>query len=291
MPLKIRIKNYLELCKPRITFFCLMMTGGGMILAHHKISLISVLATFVATAFSVASANTYNMVYERHSDKFMKRTQFRPMVVGKISVLNALMFATILAILSLLIFGFFVNILTAGLSLFALIFYAAIYTPLKARTPLALVIGAIPGAMPPLLGWTAADNKLTLPALALFSVLFAWQMPHFIAISLMHKKDYASAGIKVIPVVRGDDNAKIQSVLWSLCLFVFSLSLVYFKLGSIIYTVFAVTLGVIFVYMSIVGITKPTPAWPRNFFFASLLYLPILIIGLIVDRSYLFFFT
>ena len=283
------IKNYIELCKPRIAFFCLIMTAGGVILATNKISLLALIMTFLGTALSVASANTFNMVYERHTDKFMKRTRFRPMVVGKIKVLHALIFACVLAALSIFLLAFFVNILTAILAFSAIIFYAAIYTPLKVKTPLALVIGAIPGAIPPLLGWTAVDNKVTLPALALFGVLFAWQMPHFIAIAIYHMEDYSKAGIKVVPAVRGEHVAKIQALLWTMCLFVISLSLVYLKLGGLIYSFFAVTLGIWFLYLSIVGLWKPFPNWPRKFFLASLVYLPTLVLGLIIDRAASFF--
>jgi protoheme IX farnesyltransferase len=278
------IKAYLELCKPRITFFCLIMTAGGIVLANHKITLLALFMTFLGTALSVSSANTFNMVYERHSDKFMRRTRFRPMVVGKIKVFNALLFACILAILSIFLLSYFVNYLTAALAAFAIIFYAGVYTPLKSKTPLALVIGAIPGAIPPLLGWTAVDNKITLEALALFGVLFAWQMPHFIAIAIYHKEDYTKAGIKVVSAVRGDQVAKIQALLWTMCLFIISLTLFYLGLGSYVYMLFAVALGTWFLYLSIIGLIKPFPNWPRKFFMASLIYLPTLVLGLIIDR-------
>jgi protoheme IX farnesyltransferase len=278
------IRDYIELCKPRITFFCLMMAAGGLVLADQRVSLYSILFMFIGLTLSVSSANTFNMIYERHSDKYMRRTQFRPLVLEKISVTNSLIFAIILGLCSLVILAYFVNVLTAVVSLFALIFYAAIYTPLKAKTPLALVIGAIPGAVPPLIGWTAASNQISMPALALFSVLFAWQMPHFIAISIYHQVDYAKAGIKVVPVVRGEFVAKMQSILWSVALLVCSLSLVYFHLGGIFYGAVAAISGILFLYYSIRGIIKPIPNWPRKFFFASLIYLPILVLGLIIDR-------
>ncbi|MES2614268.1 MAG: heme o synthase [Bdellovibrionota bacterium] len=278
------IKNYIELTKPRIAFFCLIMTAGGVILASDKISILSLIMTFIGTALSVASANTFNMVYERHTDQFMKRTQFRPMVVGKIKVKHALIFACVLAVVSLTLLVYFVNILTAVLAFAAIVFYAAIYTPLKVKTPLALVIGAVPGAIPPLLGWTAVDNKVTPAALALFGVLFAWQMPHFIAIAIYHKADYAKAGIQVVPVVRGERAAKIQALLWTICLVLMSMLLIYFKLGGYIYAFFAVTLGFWFLYLSLVGLFRVTPNWPRKFFIASLIYLPALVLGLIIDR-------
>lgn len=283
------LRAYIELCKPRIAFFCLIMAAGGVILATNKISLLALIMTFVGVALSVASANTFNMIYERHTDKFMKRTRFRPLVIGKIKVLPALIFACVLAILSVFLLAFFVNILTSVLAFLAILFYAAIYTPLKVKTPLALVIGAVPGAIPPLIGWTAVDNKITPAGLALFGVLFAWQMPHFIAIAIYHKNDYINAGIKVVPAVRGDYVAKVQALLWTMCLLVMSLTLVYLNLGGTIYFIFAVGLGLWFLYLSVIGLIRPYPNWPRKFFMASLIYLPTLVLGLILDRMARFF--
>ncbi len=278
------IKDYIELSKPRIAFFCLIMAAGGIILANNRISVLTLIMTMTGTGLSVAAANVFNMIYERHTDKFMRRTRFRPMVVGKIKVKHALTFACVLALLSIFLLAYFVNVLTAVLALLAIIFYAAIYTPLKVKTPLALVIGAIPGAIPPLIGWTAVDNKVTLSSLALFGVLFAWQMPHFIAIAINHKEDYIKAGIKVVPAVRGEHVAKIQALLWTIVLFVLSLTLFYLNLGSWIYLFFAIVLGIWFLYLSILGLYKPFPNWPRKFFIASLIYLPALVFGLTLDR-------
>jgi protoheme IX farnesyltransferase len=284
-----KLKDYIELCKPRIAFFCLIMTGGGMILATPKITFLKLIMTLLGTALSVASANTLNMIYERHTDRLMKRTRARPLVVGRIKVSHALVFAILLAFLSMILLVFFVNILTALLAFLAIVFYAAVYTPLKRKTPLALVIGAFPGAMPPLLGWTAVNNKVTLGGLALFAILFAWQMPHFIAIAIYHKEDYIKAGIKVVSAVRGERVAKIQALLWTICLFFTSISLVFLKLGGLIYLFFAVTLGAWFLYLSFIGLFKPFLHWPRKFFLASLIYLPTLMLGLILDRTVNFF--
>lgn len=281
------LKNYIALSKPRIAFFCLIMTAGGFALAPTHPTLMCFSMTLIGTALSVASANAFNMIYERNTDKLMRRTKFRPLAMGKIRVLNSIFFAVGLGVSSFVLLYAFVNLLTALLALGAIVFYGAIYTPLKTKTPLALVIGAFPGAMPPLLGWTGATNKVTIEGLLIFGILFAWQMPHFIAIAIYHKEDYARAGIRVVPVVRGETAAKWQAFLWSLALLSISLILVLLKVGGIVYFLFAVVLGVWFSYLSFNGLTKNSPTnWPRKFFLASLVYLPMLTIGLIVDRMF-----
>ncbi|BBH54536.1 heme o synthase [Fluviispira sanaruensis] len=278
-------KDYIELCKPRITFFCIIMTAGGVVLAPGNISLISFIMTLVGTALSVASANTFNMIYERNSDKLMKRTRARPIAMGRVKVKDALIYATILGMLSIFLLTYFVNSLTAILSFAAIASYSLIYTPLKSKTPLALVIGAFPGAMPPLLGWTAVNNQIDLAGLALFGVLFAWQMPHFIAIAIYHKDDYAKANIKVVPAVRGDQVAKTQAFFWSIALILISFLLVPLKVGGLVYFIIAIALGIWFLRLSIIGLKKDLmPNWPRKFFLASLVYLPVLVFALVIDR-------
>ena len=137
-------------------------------------------------------------------------------------------------------------LLTAGLALFALVSYTLVYTPLKRRTPLALVIGAVPGAVPPLLGWTAASGSLELPGIVLFGILLVWQIPHFIAIALYRKTEYARAGIRVVPLVRGDAMAKIQAVAWAGALVPLSLMLTLLGIAGSFYLVVAMLLGMAF---------------------------------------------
>jgi protoheme IX farnesyltransferase len=278
-------KNYLELSKPRITFFCVIMAAVGIFLAPGKISALSFLMTLVATALSVACANTFNMIFERNIDQLMDRTKLRPLASQRMKIKNAIIFAILIGICAILLFGFYVNWLTAFLSFLSIIFYSMIYTPLKVKTPLALVIGAVPGAAPPLLGWTAVTDQITVGGLVLFGILFAWQMPHFLAISLFHKADYARAGIQVVPVVRGDQVAKIQAFLWTLVLIIMSLSICFLKLGGFFYIICAVLLGSWFLYLSVLGLkNKEYSNWPKRFFLASLVYLPALMLGLVIDR-------
>jgi protoheme IX farnesyltransferase len=281
------IQDYIELSKPRISFFCILMTAGGVVLAPGNITVLSFIMTLVGTALSVASANTFNMIYERETDKLMRRTKFRPLATGRLKVSHAIFFATALGIVSIYLLGTYVNLLTSLLAFIAIFAYSLIYTPLKYKTPLALVIGAFPGAMPPLLGWTAVSNKIDVASLVLFGVLFAWQMPHFIAIAIYHKEDYAKAGIKVVSAIRGDYIAKVQAFLWTFVLVGTSISLVPLKVGGFIYLIFAIGLGIWFLRLSIIGLKKDAlSSWPRKFFLASLVYLPFLVLGLVADRFF-----
>lgn len=278
-------KNYLELSKPRITFFCVIMAAVGIFLAPGRISPFSLIVTLVATALSVACANTFNMIFERNIDQLMNRTKLRPLASQKMEIKNAIFFAILIGLCAILLFGFYVNWLTAFLSFLAIVFYSIIYTPLKLKTPLALVIGAVPGAAPPLLGWTAVTNQITVGGLALFGILFAWQMPHFLAIALNHKEDYARAGIQVVPVVRGERVTIVQAFLWTLVLIAVSLLICFLKLGGFFYIICAVLLGSWFLYLSVLGLkNKEYSSWSRQFFLASLVYLPALMLGLVIDR-------
>lgn len=285
-------QDYIALTKPRITLFCLIMTVCGVMLVQDKHSPLVVVMVIIGTALSVGAANAFNMIYERNVDKLMIRTRFRPLPTGRLKVVPAVVFALALTCLSICVLVYFVNFLTALLALFAIIFYAFVYTPLKMKTPLALVIGAIPGAMAPLLGFTAIQNKITIEALAVFGILFAWQMPHFIAIAMYSQHDYQRAGFKIVSVVRGPAITRVQAFLWSCVLFIASLLIVPLHLVGNVYFVCASALGVWFLFLSARGIyeiyyqTPRSATWPKKFFLASLIYLPLLVLSVVVDRLF-----
>lgn len=282
-----RLRDFYELGKPSITNMNVLMVLGGMALAGVGADWRLIALTCLGTGLAVASANALNMVLEREGDKLMARTANRPLPRGRLSVAEAVAFGLITGVLSIVLLSQ-TNLLTAGLGLFALLSYVLIYTPLKRRTPLALLIGAVPGAMPPLMGWTAVTGTLDLPGLTLFGILLVWQLPHFLAISLFRKDDYARAGIRTVPVVRGDAIAKAQSVAWSLALVPISLALVPLEVAGWIYGSVALALGLGFLGMSLKGLTRNAGyTWARQFFFASLIYLPVLTVALAVDVALL----
>jgi protoheme IX farnesyltransferase len=295
---KTRVRDFLALTKPGIVRMCLVMTAGGLWLApnpHELASLVSPawptwllwISTLVGSGLAVASANTFNMIAEREGDRSMARTRNRPLAAGRLSVVQATCFATALGVAAMLVLGFGANWLTAALAAFALLSYWLVYTPLKRVTPLALVIGAVPGAVPPLLGWTAVTGSLDLPGAVLFGILLVWQMPHFLAISIFRKQDYADAGILCVPVVRGETVAKIQAIMWAALLLPVSLALTPLGVTSEVYMVIAGVAGLVYLGFAIKGLTthehKAEVRWARQLFGLSLVYLPVVTLALVLD--------
>lgn len=279
-------RDYLLLSKPGIVRMCAITTAGGLYLAPESSDWTVWLGALLGSSFMVAAANAMNMVQERSSDRYMARTRARPTVTGSISPGQGYGFAAVSALLGTLLLGALTTPMALALGWFALVSYVWVYTPLKRRTPLALVIGAVPGAIPPLLGWTCATGKLDLPGLVLFGILLVWQMPHFIAIALYRKEDYQAAGIRTVPLVRGDRVAKIQAMAWAGLLLPVSLGLTLLGVTGYLYLIVATLLGVIFLGWSATGLRSGADAvWARRFFFASLIYLPALMLALALDVS------
>lgn len=276
--------DLVELTKPGIVRMCLLMSAGGLWLAPGSASWATWLAALIGSALAVASANAFNMIWEREGDRLMRRTRNRPVATGRLSVGTASAFAGLLGAAAMLVLGLGTNLLTAGLALFALVSYTLVYTPLKRRTPLALLVGAVPGAVPPLLGWTAATGSLAAPGVVLFGILLVWQMPHFLAIALFRKQDYADAGIRCVPVVRGETVAKVQAIAWAVVLVPISVVLTPIGVTGTFYLIAALVLGLGFLGWTIAGLGKPNTAkWAREVFVLSLVYLPALTLALVVD--------
>jgi protoheme IX farnesyltransferase len=292
--------DYLALTKPGIVRMCLLMTAGGLWLAPSTDQQTSAaswmvwLAALVGSSLAVASANAFNMVWEREGDRLMTRTRNRPLAAGRLRVVPASVFAGALGLASMVVLVLGTNLLTAVLAAFALLSYVLIYTPLKRMTPLALVIGAVPGAVPPLLGWTAVTNSLDLPGAVLFGILLVWQMPHFLAISIFRKQDYADAGIKCVPVVRGETVAKVQAIAWALLLIPVSLALTPLGVTGNFYLVVALLAGLAFLGFALSGLRGGVRRdgvanlrWARQLFALSLVYLPVVTVALVVDLLWL----
>lgn len=279
-----RTADLVALTKPSITRMCLMMAGGGMALAPGSVDWVTGVSTFVGVGLAVGGANAFNMWWERNTDGLMSRTKRRPLPTGRLPASAAFKFAAALSLASLVVLALGTNVLTAVLAGLAIFSYVAVYTPLKYKTPSALIIGAIPGAVPPLLGWTAITNSIDPPAIVLFAILLVWQLPHFIAIAIYRKAEYARAGIKVVPLVRGDAIAKIQAVAWVLVLVPLTLLLAPVGGAGLFYFVSAALLGAAFLGWSFTGLDNGAGArWARNYFLASLVYLPALTLALVAD--------
>ena len=286
------VRDLFALTKPTITGMNVLMALGGMGLAGVAINDALVLYTVVGTSLVVAAANVLNMWLEREGDKLMVRTAGRPLPAGRMRPWVALLFGIVLALASIAVLYFFVNLTTAVIGFIALLLYVFVYTPLKRRTPLSLLLGAVPGAAPPLMGWTACRPELTypefVPGLLLFLILLLWQLPHFLAISLFRKEDYARAGVRTVPVVRGDRVAKAQALAWTTALVPISLLMIPVGAAGWFYGAVALSLGLWFGAWALRGLREDSgPEWARGFFRVSLIYLPVLALALVLDHSLL----
>ena len=277
------VRDVVSLAKPRITLMVLITTAGGLALAG-SVDLRTAFLTLLGTALVVGSANTLNCWLERDIDRFMTRTQNRPLPAGRLSPNVALLFGLVLGGVSIPLLTLGVNRLTGVLAAIALVSYVAVYTPLKQKTPAALLIGSVPGALPPLIGWTAATGKLEWAGIALFGILFFWQLPHFIAIAIFREAEYTRAGFRVLPAVRGLRVAKVHAVVHSVLLLLVTLSLVPLQVAGLSYFAFALLLGLGMVVLALRGFARDAGhRWARQLFAASLIYLPMLFVALAVD--------
>jgi protoheme IX farnesyltransferase len=280
------VRDLVSLTKPRVTFLVVATAAGGMWLAPHRSTPSAALVALGAIALVVSSANALNCWMERDSDRHMTRTAKRPLPAGRLDARLALGFGLALGAVAVPALSLFVNPLTGLLGAFALVSYVWIYTPLKQRSWTALLVGAVPGALPPLMGWTAATGKLELPGVLLFGILFVWQVPHFIAIALFRRAEYERAGILVMPSVLGERRAKLHAVLYCAALVPLSLLLVPLGVAGRAYAVVALLIGAVFLGVCIRGLRPDAGApWARKLFGISLVYLTLLFAALIVDAG------
>lgn len=279
------VRDLVALTKPRITFMVVVTTAGGLWLAPGHVSPMLAMWAILGTALVVSSANALNCWMERDVDRHMARTKNRPLPAGRMIPEVALTFGLALGAISVPMLAVLVNPLTALLAAIALLSYVWVYTPMKQRSPKALLIGSIPGAMPPLMGWTAATGNLEAPGLVLFGILFLWQLPHFLAISVFRQNEYAKAGIKVLPSVRGNAVTKIHAIAYAGALVPVSLLLVPLGIAGNLYLVVMGIAGAVFAAMCVAGLrsTENDNRWARGVFIASLVYLPLLFAALAVD--------
>jgi protoheme IX farnesyltransferase len=277
------VRDLLSLAKPRITLMVLITTAGGLALAGG-VDPVTALLTLLGTALVVGSANTLNCWLERDTDRLMTRTQNRPLPDGRLAPRAALIFGIALAAISIPLLTFAVNLLTGALAALALVSYVAIYTPMKQKSPAALLVGAVPGALPPLIGWTAATNQLEWAGITLFGILFFWQLPHFIAIAIFREEEYTRAGIKVLPAVRGLRVAKVHALVHSVFLLAVSIVLVPLRVAGVPYLIGALVLGGAMLFIALRGFSAGAGVkWARHLFAASLVYLPLLFVVLALD--------
>ncbi len=280
-------RDLIELAKPRITGLVVITFVGGVWLAPGHLAHWRAIMTLIGTSLLVAASNTLNMYLERDIDPLMERTRARPLPRASLSPETALAFGVACACVAVPLVFLGSNLLTGILGLFALGSYVAIYTPLKRHSAIALFVGAVPGALPPLMGWTAVTGRLDAPGLALFAILFLWQIPHFLAIAIYRAADYARAGFKVLPLTISARATRATIVTFSAGLVLATILLQPLRVAGLPYLVSAALLGAVFIGWAAAGFRRAAAnAWARSLFFYSIVYLTLLFVALVIDRSF-----
>ena len=280
------LKSYYHLCKPNVVYMMLICAFVGMLLAEQYVS--SYLYLFVSLlgiALCAASAAAINQVIDRKTDASMTRTDQRPIPQGELSPMHASVFALTIGILGSMILYFFVNTLTMVLTITSLIGYAFIYTVyLKRATPQNIVIGGLAGAAPPLLGWSSITNTIDPYALLLVLIIFVWTPPHFWALAIYRKDEYAKESIPMLPVTHGVEFTKLQIVLYTVILFIVSILPYVVLMSGIIYLVSALILSSIFMYYAVkLFVSKDNEIAMKTFQF-SIYYIFLIFLALLVDH-------
>jgi protoheme IX farnesyltransferase len=281
-----RFAAFLELTKPRITFLIVLTAAAGFALASTtSIDYALMARAMFGIALLSSGIATLNQYMERDLDLLMRRTANRPLPSGKLMPWEALTFGVTLTVLAEIYLSFLVNPLTGLLGLTVIAGYLFAYTPLKTRTSLSTMVGAFPGAVPPLIGWAAARGDIGLEAWVLFAILFLWQFPHFLAIAWMYREDYSRAGILMLPVVEPDGRVTGQQiVVYTLMLLPVSLLPTVLGISGKIYLYGAIILGLLFLYSSVRAAFSKSRQEARRLLLASVIYLPLLFILMVIDR-------
>ena len=265
--------DLVALVKPRIMIMALLTAAGALSLAPTTVPTAKALWLLLGTALIVGAANTLNMWLERDIDCLMARTKNRPLPQGRLQASTALAFGALQGMLALPVLAI-AGIIPAALGLLALILYVGAYTPMKQRSHWAVWVGGIPGAMPALMGWTAATGRIDVPGLAVFGVLFIWQIPHTHAINIYRQREYDAAGLKTLPSAHGVETARRAILGFLVVQVVLSLYPALFGVAGLPYLITAILLGLMVLLQAFAG--DGTTKWARNVFLTSIVYLPIL---------------
>ncbi|HEX8493194.1 MAG TPA: heme o synthase [Pyrinomonadaceae bacterium] len=281
-----RLLAYLELTKPRITFLIVLTAAAGFCLgAQSGVDYRVLFHAMFGIALLSSGIATLNQYMERDLDRLMRRTEARPLPSGKLVPMEALLFGAGLTLAAEVYLALTTNPLTALLGLFVVAGYLFCYTPLKTRSTLSTVVGAFPGAMPPLMGWTAASGRMSVGAWVLFAILFLWQFPHFLAIAWMYREDYGRAGIRMLPVVEPEGRVTGQQIVaYTLMLVPVSLLPTLLGISGKIYFYGALALGLLFLYSSIRAALSKSRQEARRLLLSSVLYLPLLFVLMVLNQ-------
>lgn len=282
-----RVGDLLTLAKVRVNALVVATTAGGFYLAGPEGPVLAPLAvTCAGTALVASGAAALNQVYERGTDRLMERTRHRPVADGRMSPVEGLGFGLLLALTGLALLWFGTNTTATVVALATLVCYAAVYTPLKPVTSLSTVIGAVPGALPPLIGWAAVQGSVSgVAPWGLFLIMFFWQLPHFLAIAWIYRDDYARAGLPMLTVIDHDGGfTGRQTVLWATALLPFSQLPFLFGLANAMYAIGALALGIAQLAVAFRFARHRSIANARTLFYASIIYLPVLWLLMVFGR-------
>ena len=283
---RLRALDYLALTKPELTLLSVTTALGGAYLAGgHTLSVVTLIHTFLGTLLVGGGAGALNQYIERDFDAQMRRTEGRPLPSGRVPRRQALVLGVLLSLAGVLELGVFTHMLAAFLAFVTLTSYLFVYTPLKRVTPFATVVGGIPGAIPPLIGWSAVSGDLSMGAWSLFFILFFWQMPHFLSLGWMYRKDYARANYRLLAVVdRSGEVTSRQILIYCIALIPAAIMPTVVGVLGAIYFAGALLLSLGFLWLAMRLFNKRTNANARLLFFASLMYLSVLVGLMILDR-------
>ena len=278
--------DYIALAKPRLNGLVVASTVAGYVMAGGDTADVArVCATVLGTFLVAGGASAFNQLLERDTDSLMRRTRTRPLPDGRLQSPEAFLFGAILTVAGLAVLSLGANPLSAVVAFATLASYAVIYTPLKRRTSFATVIGAIPGALPPVIGWAAARNEISQGAWVLFGILFLWQLPHFLAIAWMFREDYARAGLRMLPVIEPDGRSTArQAVVYSAALLPLAMAPTLLGMTATAYFVGSFLLTAALLMLAIRFAADRSTLAARRLFYGSIVYLPLLWILMIADR-------
>lgn len=278
--------DFIALAKPRLNFLVVLTSGAGYYLGSiGRPSFRGMAEAALGTALVAGGAAALNQLYERDTDALMRRTRFRPLPDGRVTPGEAQLFGVALAVTGLAVLGLATNMLAALIALGTLIVYLVVYTPMKRRSALATLVGAVPGALPALIGWTAASGSVSVGGFVLFAMVFLWQIPHFMAIAWLYRDDYKSAGFPMLPVVEPDGRRTgRQALLYAAALVLASLAPSFVGVAGSVYLWVAVVLGAILLGLTARFAVARSDAAARAVFLGSITYLPLIWAAMILDH-------
>ena len=282
-----RTSDFVALAKPRLNMLVVASTLVGYAMADGEpLGLVRVCGLLLGTGLVAGGASTFNQVAERDLDALMRRTRRRPLPDQRLQPLEGVLFGTAMTLAGLLLIVAASNVVAAAVALATLLCYVVIYTPLKRRSSFSTVVGAIPGALPPIIGWSAVTGTMPAQAWTLFGIMFLWQLPHFLAIAWMYREDYARAGFPMLPVLEPDGRSTARhSVLYAAALVPLSFAPMLMHMAGEVYFAGALVLGIGFLWLTLQFARTRAVRDARTLFFGSIVYLPLLWILMIADKT------